>query len=124
MEYFIGAATLDSYIAELLDAKMKLITAVEADEAPDQSLLAEIQDGLRRLAPALMEEARAASASGDAAVRIEALAAARPLSSAATEPLLETGSWEFTSSRGPSAGCSRGGTTRLVLRGPSRRSGT
>ena len=43
---------------------MQLIAAVEADEVPDQSLLAEIQDGLRRLGPALMEEARAARATG------------------------------------------------------------
>ena len=80
-----------------------LIAAVEADEVPDQSFLAEIQDGLRRLAPALMEEARAARATGDAAKRIDALASAAPKPSSKDEPLLETGSWEFTSSRDPSA---------------------
>ena len=99
VEYFVGDGTLDGYIAELLEAKMKLITAVEADEVPDQSFLSEIQDGLRRLAPALMEEARAAAATGDAGARIEGLAARRPASSTSEEPILETGSWEFTSSR-------------------------
>jgi SWI/SNF-related matrix-associated actin-dependent regulator of chromatin subfamily A-like protein 1 len=103
VEYFHAAGTLDAYIAELLERKMSLIAAVEADEVPDQSILTEIQDGLRRLAPALMEEARAARATGDAATRIEALASATPRTSSKEEPLLETGSWEFTSSRDPSA---------------------
>lgn len=81
---------------------MNLIAAVEADEVPDQSILAEIQDGLRRLAPALMEEVRAARATGDAAKRIDALASAASKPGSRDEPLLETGSWEFTSSRDPS----------------------
>ena len=103
VEYFHAAGTLDSYIAELLEQKMNLIAAVEADEVPDQSILAEIQDGLRRLAPALMEEVRAARATGDAAKRIDALASAASKPGSRNEPLLETGSWEFTSSRDPSA---------------------
>ena len=57
VEYFHAAVTLDSYIAELLQRKMELIAAVEVEDVPDQSLLAEIQNGLRQLAPALMEEA-------------------------------------------------------------------
>ena len=103
VEYFHAAGTLDGYIAELLKQKMSLIAAVEADEVPDQSFLADIQDGLRRLAPALMEEARAARATGDAAKRIDALASATPKPRSKDEPLLQTGSWEFTSSRDPSA---------------------
>ena len=103
VEYFLAAGTLDSYISELLDGKMKLIAAVESEELPDTSILAEIQDGLRRLGPALMEEARAARATGDAAHRIEALAAATPRTSSDETPLEETGQWEFTSSRDPSA---------------------
>jgi hypothetical protein len=102
VEYFHAAGTLDTYIAELLERKMELIAAVEAEDIPDQSLLADIQDGLRRLAPALMEEARAARATGDAAARIDALANASPKAKSEHEPLLETGSWEFTSSRDPS----------------------
>jgi SWI/SNF-related matrix-associated actin-dependent regulator of chromatin subfamily A-like protein 1 len=103
VEYFTADGTLDSYIATLLDQKMKLIAAVEAEELPDTSILREIQDGLRRLAPALMEEARAARATGDVAQRIEKLAAAQPRATADTSPLGKTGQWEFTSSRDPSA---------------------
>ncbi len=103
VEYFTADGTLDGYIATLLDQKMKLIAAVEAEELPDTSILREIQDGLRRLAPALMEEARAARATGDVAQRIEKLAAAQPRATADTSPLGETGQWEFTSARDPSA---------------------
>jgi len=55
VEYFLAAGTLDTYIAELLKQKIKLIAAVESGDVPDVSILAEIQDGLRRLGPALME---------------------------------------------------------------------
>jgi SWI/SNF-related matrix-associated actin-dependent regulator of chromatin subfamily A-like protein 1 len=103
VEYFHAAGTLDGYIAELLQQKMALIAAVEAEDVPDTSLLADIQDGLRRLAPALMEEARAARATGDLASRLDQLSKAVPRATPADAPLLETGSWEFTSSRDPSA---------------------
>ena len=52
---------MDSYIAELLEAKMALIAAVEAEDVPERSLLKEVEAKLRSLAPALMEEARLAS---------------------------------------------------------------
>ena len=103
VEYFLAAGTLDGYISELLEQKMKLIAAVEAEELPDGSILADIQDGLRKLGPALMEEARAASATGDAALRIEKLAAAAPRTTSDKTPIAETGRWEFNSSRDPSA---------------------
>ncbi len=103
VEYFVAAGTLDSYISQLLEQKIKLIAAVEAEDVPETSLIVEIQTGLRQLAPALMEEARAARATGDVALRIEKLAAARPRAAAASSPLAETGQWEFTSSRDPSA---------------------
>ena len=103
VEYFHADGTLDGYIATLLEQKMAMIAAVEADEIPDQSILTEIQDGLRQLAPALMEEARAARTTGDAAARLETLANATPRKKLKDVPLLETGSWEFTSSRDPSA---------------------
>jgi SWI/SNF-related matrix-associated actin-dependent regulator of chromatin subfamily A-like protein 1 len=103
VEYFHADRTLDTYIATLLKQKMALIAAVEAEEVPDQSILAEIQDGLRQLAPALLEEVRAARATGDTAARIDALASAKPRQGAEKTSLLETGSWEFTSSRDPSA---------------------
>ncbi len=97
VEYFHANGTLDAYIARLLEQKMAMIAAVDAEEVPDQSIIAEIQDGLRQLAPALMEEARAARATGDAGARIEALANASPRQKAEDTPVLETGSWEFTS---------------------------
>jgi SWI/SNF-related matrix-associated actin-dependent regulator of chromatin subfamily A-like protein 1 len=103
VEYFFADGTLDGYIGTLLNRKMALIAAVEAEEVPDQSILSEIQNGLRQLAPALMEEARAARATGDAAARIDALASAVPRPKAEETPVLETGSWEFSSSRDPSA---------------------
>jgi SWI/SNF-related matrix-associated actin-dependent regulator of chromatin subfamily A-like protein 1 len=103
VEYFHAAGTLDGYIAELLQQKMALIAAVEAEDVPDTSLLADIQDGLRRLAPALMEEARAARATGDVASRLDQLSKSAPGATPTDAPLLETGSWEFTSSRDPSA---------------------
>ena len=103
VEYFLAAGTLDTHIAELLKQKSKLIAAVESGVVPDVSILAEIQDGLRRLGPALMEEARAARATGDAALRIEKLAAASPRPKANETPLAEIGQWEFSSSRDPSA---------------------
>ena len=85
---------------------MKLIAAVEAEELPDGSILAEIQDGLRKLGPALMEEARAARATGDAALRIEKLAAARhePPPIKLRLPRQDHGSSQFT---GPIRGVSR-----------------
>lgn len=102
VEYFHAAGTLDSYIAELLSRKMELIAAVEAEEIPDQSILAELVDGLRRLAPALMEEARLARTGGDAAKRVEALAASWPRIDQNEKSIEETGVWEFTSERDPS----------------------
>jgi hypothetical protein len=99
VEYFHAEGSLDGYIAELLSKKMELIAAVEADDVPDASILAELEAGLRRLAPALMEEARLARETGDAAEQVEALAAVRPRSERAETPLEETGSWEFTSER-------------------------
>ena len=103
VEYFIADGTLDGYIGLLLEQKIKLIAAVEADELPDASLLEEIQNALRLLAPALLVEAKAARASGDAASRIEKLGSATPRSTADKTPLAETGQWEFGSTRDPSA---------------------
>ena len=70
---------------------------------PYSTFLAEVQSALRQLASALIEEVRAARASGDAGARIDALASASPRQKAEGTPVLETGSWEFTSSRDPSA---------------------
>ena len=40
VEYMLADGTLDVFIAELLEAKLRLINAVEADVAPNASVLA------------------------------------------------------------------------------------
>jgi hypothetical protein len=102
VEYLHAAGSLDGYIANLLSRKMELIAAVDAEEVPDASILAELEAGLRNLAPALMEEARLSRLTGDAARRVEGLAAARPRITTKESPIEETGSWEFNSARDPS----------------------
>jgi SWI/SNF-related matrix-associated actin-dependent regulator 1 of chromatin subfamily A len=101
VEYLLAEGTLDRYIARLLEAKLRLIQAVEADLAPEASVLRDLQDELVRLAPSLMEEARATALDGADSARLEALSgvvASLPESA----PLLETGAWEFPSARDPS----------------------
>jgi SWI/SNF-related matrix-associated actin-dependent regulator 1 of chromatin subfamily A len=98
VEYFVADRTLDCYIGRLMDTKLALISAVESDQLPDASLLNELYAGLASLAPALMQENRALATEGDAAKRIEQLAASVPKPESAT-PLTETGMWEFPSSR-------------------------
>ena len=78
VEYLYAAETLDSYIAELLEAKMALIAAVEAEDVPDGSILKEVEAKLRSLAPALMEEARLAIKSADVKGRINQISGLYP----------------------------------------------
>lgn len=101
VEYFHAEGSLDAYIAELLSRKMELIAAVEAEDVPDTSVLADLEAGLRQLAPALMEEARLARQGGDAGKQVEAIVAIRPRSRSTETPIEETGSWGFTSERDP-----------------------
>jgi SNF2 family DNA or RNA helicase len=54
VEYLLADGTLDGYIARLLERKLRLVKAVEADEVPDASILGELQAELQRLSPALM----------------------------------------------------------------------
>jgi SWI/SNF-related matrix-associated actin-dependent regulator 1 of chromatin subfamily A len=98
VEYFVADRTLDGYIGKLMDAKLALISAVESDQLPDSSLLNDLYANLASLAPALMQENRALATEGDAAKRIEELAASVLKPDSAT-PLAETGMWEFPSSR-------------------------
>ena len=100
VEYVLGAGTLDTYVAELLAAKVALIQAVESDQAPHASILAALEARLRALAPALLAEGMAGKATGDAAARIEAIGAAVPRLGS-TAPIAETGVHEFRSSREP-----------------------
>ena len=100
VEYLLANGTLDTYIARLLEAKLKLVQAVEADEAPDASILKGLQEELTRLGPALLQESKAARAVGKEGSRLDIIGemvAALPQDA----PLLETGSWEFPSSKDP-----------------------
>ncbi len=83
-----------------MDRKLALISAVESDELPDPGLLNQLYADLANLAPALLQESRALATEGDAAARIEQLAASIPKPESKT-PITETGQWEFPSSRDP-----------------------
>ena len=100
VEYFHAEGSLDAYVAKLLEAKMRLIAAVEAEEVPNTSILAEVEASLRSLAPALIEEVRLArsSASG-AASSVEHLAVSQPRIAVPATPIEATGVWEFKSER-------------------------
>ena len=101
VEYFHAEGSLDSYIARLLETKIRLINAVEADDVPDASLLAELANNLRSLAPALIEEVRMARAGGALAptTAVERLAAVTPRGETDSSPIESTGVWEFNSER-------------------------
>ena len=88
-------------IADLLEAKLRLIHAVEADVAPNASVLDELYEKLRSLGPALLQENKALQATGEIRDRLEALAKTN-LSQASDATILETGVHEFKSSRDPS----------------------
>jgi len=104
VEYFHANGSLDGYIARLLSAKIALMAAVEAHEAPDTSILRDLEVNLRALAPALIEEVRLERAEAedpDAAVRRHATAH-RPDRSSTPRPetpIEQTGQWTFTSER-------------------------
>ena len=66
--------TLDIFIAELLEAKLRLINAVEADDVPSASVLDQLYEKLRLLGPALLQENKALQATGEIRDRLEALA--------------------------------------------------
>jgi len=100
VEYLLAEGTLDRYIARLLEAKLKLVQAVEASEVPSASILEDLHNELTRLGPALMQEAKAAQAVGREGVRLEIIG--EMVAALAPEtPLLETGTWEFPSSSNP-----------------------
>ena len=101
VEYLYAAETLDSYIAELLEAKMALIAAVEAEDVPERSLLKEVEAKLRSLAPALMEEARLASKPPDVGGHINRISGLYPKIVEHETPIDEVGAWEFSSSSDP-----------------------
>jgi SWI/SNF-related matrix-associated actin-dependent regulator 1 of chromatin subfamily A len=100
VEYFHAEGSLDSYIARLLETKIKLINAVESDDVPDASLLAELANNLRNLAPALIEEVRIARAGRTvASASVERLVAGTPRAEMPISQIASTGFWEFGSDR-------------------------
>jgi SWI/SNF-related matrix-associated actin-dependent regulator 1 of chromatin subfamily A len=103
VEYFHAEGSLDEFIARLLEAKIRLINAVEAEETPDASILAELANTLRDLTPALIEEVRLARAGAVVpAAAIANLAATQPKGAPSISPIESTGLWEFKSDRDPS----------------------
>jgi SWI/SNF-related matrix-associated actin-dependent regulator of chromatin subfamily A-like protein 1 len=101
VEYMFADRTLDVFIAELLEAKIRLINTIESEEVPNSSVLDELYAKLRSLGPALLQEAKAAQATGEVRDRLEALAKSG-VTQAVDAPLLLTGVHEFVSSRDPS----------------------
>jgi len=100
VEYFHAGGSLDTYIARLLESKIKLINAVESDEIPDTSLLGELANDLRALAPALIEEVRIARLGPSvASAAVERLVVSTPRPAIGTSQIENTGVWEFGSDR-------------------------
>ena len=102
VEYMLADGTLDGFIADLLEAKLRLIGAVEGDLPPDVSILDDLYARLRSLGPALLLENKLEQATGEVRARLEALAKDNSGSvSAAAQELLDAGVREFPSSRDP-----------------------
>jgi len=96
----LAAGTLDAYIAELLELKLALIRAVEADEIPEESMLAALQLRLREMGPALLIEGRAEKADRAAAKLTEAVG--KGITKLfPVPPVMESGVHEFRSTRDP-----------------------
>jgi len=83
-----------------LKAKLRLVHALGAEQLPDASVWREPKATLQRLGPALLHKARAAQAGGTVAAQLNAIdEMAGALAKGA--PFVETGAWEFPSSRDP-----------------------
>ena len=103
VEYMLADGTLDGFIADLLETKLRLMDAVEGDIPLDASFLDDLYAKLRSLGPALLQENKLEKATGDIRVRLGALAKANLGSgSHAMKQLLDAGVREFLSSRDPS----------------------
>ena len=74
VEYMLADGTLDVYIADLLETKIRHIGVVEADELPNTSVLDELYVKLLALGPALLQENKVSQASGQIMERLKALA--------------------------------------------------
>src|SRR5262245_15995110 len=102
VEYVLADGTLDVFIAELLEAKLRLINTIESEEVPNASVLDELYAKLRSLGPALLQENKSLQATGEIRDRLEALARSGGIPQAGDAPLLSAGVHEFKSSRDPS----------------------
>ena len=103
MEYLLADGTLDGFIAELLETKLRLIGVVEGDVPPDASILDDLYAKLRSLGPALLLEDKMEQVSGEVRARLEELARDNSGSAPqAMQGLLYAGVREFPSSRDPS----------------------
>ena len=103
VEYMLADGTLDGFIADLLETKLRLIGAVEGEVPPDASILDDLYAKLRSLGPALLLENKLEQATGEVRARLEALAKDNIGSaSTALQQLLDAGVREFRSSRDPS----------------------
>lgn len=104
VEYMLADGTLDGFIAELLEAKLALIGAVEGDLPADASVLDALYARLRALGPALLQESKLEQATGEVRERLEALAKVGVGAGGGTagQGLLNAGVREFRSSRDPS----------------------
>lgn len=105
VEYMLADGTLDGFIAELLEAKLALIGAVEGDLPPDESILDGLYARLRALGPALLQESKLEQATGEVRERLEALSKSSvgPGDGGTVgQKLRDAGVREFRSSRDPS----------------------
>jgi SWI/SNF-related matrix-associated actin-dependent regulator 1 of chromatin subfamily A len=99
VEYMLADGTLDVYIANLLETKLRLVGIVEADKLPSVSVIDELYAKLSALGPALLQENKASQATDQIRERLEALAKGGVYSAEA--PVLASGVHEFRSSRDP-----------------------
>jgi len=100
VEYFHAEGTLDTYIAQLLQAKMALIQAVSSEELPNASILEELEAGLRNLMPAMIEEVRQARSGSKPEIdQIQKLTALKPSIPRVENKIEKSGVWEFGSER-------------------------
>jgi hypothetical protein len=100
VEYMLADGTLDVFIADLLETKLRLVGIVEADELAIKSVLDELYIKLSALGPALLQENKASQDTVEMRDRLEALAKEGGAYTAEA-PLLATGVHEFRSSRDP-----------------------
>jgi len=89
VEYMLADGTLDVFIAELLEAKLRLINTIESEEVPNASVLDELMPSCAHLAGTPSGEQGVAGNRRDTD-RLEALTKRRGIPQAMDAPLLST----------------------------------